>query len=132
MYTNVAARGRHDRLAHILLQPDVGLGDVVNGCKVNPPQEQFGGAAWRARVSSTAMERNLVPAPKKLVLMYQQLRVGADAWIRAGLDELRDFQLCVAAAEAWEFIGAIHIIDIREERFSGERLIDAVRIRRLK
>ena len=64
--------------------------------------------------------------------MYEHLRIGADGWIRAGLEELRDFQLCVAAAEAWEFIGAIHILDIREERISGERLIDAVRIRRVK
>jgi hypothetical protein len=49
-----------------------------------------------------------------------------------GKQSLEDFQAVVAAAEAWEVIGQIKIIEIREENRTGRRLIDAVRIRRLR
>jgi hypothetical protein len=38
----------------------------------------------------------------------------------------------VAAAEAWEVIDHIKIIEICEENYIGRRLVNAVRFRRLK
>ena len=45
---------------------------------------------------------------------------------------LEDFQLTVAAAEAWEAIEHIEILEISEDRWTGRRLVDAVRFRRLR
>lgn len=45
---------------------------------------------------------------------------------------LEHFQLVVAATEALERIGRISILEIREENRTGRRLIEAVRVRRLK
>jgi hypothetical protein len=45
---------------------------------------------------------------------------------------LEDFQEAVAAAEAWEAIEHIEILEISEDRWTGRRLIDAVRFRRLR
>jgi hypothetical protein len=67
-----------------------------------------------------------------LKLAYHRTPVGADAWMRPfGQQTLDDFQLAVAAAEAWEFLGLIRIEEIHEEAQTGRRLIDGVRIRRL-
>jgi hypothetical protein len=67
-----------------------------------------------------------------LKLTYHCTDVGDDAWVRPyELQSVEDFQMSVAAAEAWEFIGLIRIEEIHEENLSGRRLIDAVRIRRL-
>jgi len=45
---------------------------------------------------------------------------------------LENFQEAVAAAEAWEAVQHIEILEISEERWTGRRLIDAVRFRRLR
>jgi hypothetical protein len=67
-----------------------------------------------------------------LKITYHRTDVGTDIWIRPyGLQSLEDFQMAVAAAEAWEFMGLIRIEEIHEEAQTGRRLIDRVRIRRL-
>jgi hypothetical protein len=59
--------------------------------------------------------------------------VGADVWMRPEPGQtLDDFQMAVAAAEAWEAISHIEILEITEERWTGRRLIDALRFRRLR
>lgn len=64
---------------------------------------------------------------------YISASVGADVWMRPEPTQtLEDFQAAVAAAEAWEVVHQIKILEIREENQSGRRLIDAVRFRRLR
>jgi hypothetical protein len=78
------------------------------------------------------MERNGQHIPALLIQAYHCLSVGDDGWMRVGHDDVRTFQVTVAAAEAWETIGLIRILEIREEARTGRRLIDAVRIRRIR
>ena len=64
---------------------------------------------------------------------YISVDVGDDVWMRPDPDQtLDDFQEAVAAAEAWEAIDHIEILEISEDRWTGRRLIDAVRFRRLR
>ena len=64
---------------------------------------------------------------------YISVDVGDDVWMRPDRDQtLDDFQEAVAAAEAWEAIEHIQILEISEDRWTGRRLIDAVRFRRLR
>ena len=69
--------------------------------------------------------------PVELLASYHCIAAGEDVWMRAA-GNLHDFQATVASAEAWETVGLIRIIEIREERMSGRRLIDALRFRRLR
>jgi len=64
---------------------------------------------------------------------YVSAPVGADAWLRPdGTQTLEDFQAVVAAAEAWEAVQHIKILEICEESHTGRKLIDALRFRRLR
>jgi hypothetical protein len=64
---------------------------------------------------------------------YVSTAVGADVWMRPEPGEtLHDFQMAVAAAEAWEAVDHIEILEISEDRWTGRRLIDAVKFRRLR
>ena len=64
---------------------------------------------------------------------FSRLPRGEATWVLPdGKQTLEDFQATVAAAEAWEVIGQIEILEIREENRTGRRLVDAVRIRRLR
>ena len=64
---------------------------------------------------------------------YSQTPVGQDAWVLpSARGTLDDFQVVVAAAEAWEMVRHIQILEIREDRHTGRRLINALRFRRLK
>ena len=47
-------------------------------------------------------------------------------------DDVEEFQLAVAAAEAWELLRFIEILEIREEGLTGRRLIEAIHFRHLK
>jgi hypothetical protein len=68
-----------------------------------------------------------------LLSTYRRTPIGEAEWVLPdGKQSLEEFQVVVATAEAWEFIGHIKIIEIREENRTGRRLIDAVRIRRLR
>ena len=78
------------------------------------------------------MERNGPHIPAHLIQAYHCLSIGGDGWMRVGHDDVRKFQATVAAAEAWEMIGLIQIMEIREEPRTGRRLVDAVRIRRMR
>ena len=69
--------------------------------------------------------------PVELLASFHCIAAGEDVWIRASAN-LHDFQATVASAEAWETVGLIRIMEIREERTSGRRLIDALRFRRLR
>jgi hypothetical protein len=68
-----------------------------------------------------------------LARAYTTATVGCDAWIRPEpMQTLEDFQAVVAAAEAWEAVRHIKILEIVEEKVTGRRLIHALRFRRLK
>jgi hypothetical protein len=59
--------------------------------------------------------------------------VGEEGWMwPIDDDDLRDFQAAVASAEAWEFLGVIKIIEVREEAKTGRRLVEALRFKRLR
>jgi hypothetical protein len=68
--------------------------------------------------------------PPQLLVVYQGVGIGGDTWLRSS--DAEAFQLVVAAAEACEVIGLLRIIEVREERQAGRRIVEAVRIRRLK
>lgn len=75
-----------------------------------------------AAMGTEALSRAYISAP-----------VGEEAWVRPDpYQTLEDFQLTVAAAEAWEAIEHIEILEISEDRWTGRRLVDAVRFRRLR
>ena len=64
---------------------------------------------------------------------YEATPVGFDSWMSPHPGQsLTDFQLTVAAAEAWEVVRHIKILEIREEFCCGRRLISAVRFERLR
>ena len=68
-----------------------------------------------------------------LTALYQRTPVGADMWVRADdTTTLRNFQIVAAAAEALERLGRIQIIETHEGDEGNLRLIDGLRIRRLK
>ena len=45
---------------------------------------------------------------------------------------LEDFQAAVAAAEAWQAIGHMEILEMRQESRGGRALVNAVKFRRLR
>jgi hypothetical protein len=68
-----------------------------------------------------------------LVKAYEATPVGSDTWMSCDpAQSVLDFQLVVAAAEAWEFIRQIRILEIREESSCDTKLISAVRFQRLR
>lgn len=68
-----------------------------------------------------------------LTALYQRTPVGADTWVRPDITtSLRNFQIVAAAAQALERLGRIEIIETHEEEEGNLRLIDGLRIRRLK
>lgn len=68
-----------------------------------------------------------------LLEAYSGVPVGDAQWVLPGKNQsTEDFQASVAAAEAWEFVGKIRIIEIHEENLTGRRLIGGVRIFRVK
>ena len=68
-----------------------------------------------------------------LTALYQRTPVGADTWVRADdTTSLRNFQIVAAAAEALERLGRIQIMETHEGDEGDLRLIDGLRIRRLK
>jgi hypothetical protein len=68
-----------------------------------------------------------------LLSTYRRTPIGEADWVLpVAKQSLEEFQIVVAAAEAWEFIGHIEIVEIREENRTGRRLIDAMLIRRLR
>jgi hypothetical protein len=65
-------------------------------------------------------------------ITYQRTDVDAEGWMLPfGRQSLEDFQMAVASAEAWEFMGLISIQEIHEEAVTGRRLIDGLKFRRL-
>ncbi len=65
--------------------------------------------------------------------LYQRTPVGGDTWVRPDITtSLRNFQIVAAAAQALERLGRIQIIETHEEDEGNLRLIDGLRIRRLK
>ena len=68
-----------------------------------------------------------------LTALYQRTPVGADTWVRADdTTSLRSFQIVAAAAQALERLGRIQIVETHEGDEGDLRLIDRLRIRRLK
>ena len=68
-----------------------------------------------------------------LTALYQRTPVGADTWVRADdTTSLRNFQVVAAAAQALERLGRIEIMETHEGDEGDLRLIDGLRIRRLK
>ena len=68
-----------------------------------------------------------------LTVTYQKMPVGADAWVRPDdTTSLKMFQVVAAAALALKGLGRIEIIETHEGTEAGARLVEAIRIRRLK
>jgi hypothetical protein len=67
-----------------------------------------------------------------LAKAYEDTPVGSETWMTCDpARSVLDFQLVVAAAEAWEFIRHIKILEVREEFSCDTKLISAVRFQRL-
>lgn len=68
-----------------------------------------------------------------LTALYDRTPVGAELWVRPDVTTtLRKFQIVAAAAQALERLGRIQIVETHEAGDGGLRLIDGMRIRRLK
>jgi hypothetical protein len=68
-----------------------------------------------------------------LTALYRKTPVGSDIWVKPDdTTSLRKFQIVAAAAQALERLGRIQIIETHEEHEGSVRLIDGLRIRRLK
>jgi hypothetical protein len=68
-----------------------------------------------------------------LTALYQRTPVGGDMWVKPDdTTSLRKFQIVAAAAQALERLGRIRIIETHEGDEGALRLIDAIRIQRLK
>jgi hypothetical protein len=68
-----------------------------------------------------------------LTTLYQRTPVGADIWVKPDdTTTLSKFQIVAAAAQALERLGRIQIIETHEGTEGTLRLIDGIRIRRLK
>ncbi|HKQ27978.1 MAG TPA: hypothetical protein VJT77_05215 [Burkholderiales bacterium] len=65
--------------------------------------------------------------------LYSQTPVGGDIWVKPDdTTSLRKFQIVAAAAQDLERLGRIQIIEMREGAEGELRLINGIRIRRLK
>jgi hypothetical protein len=68
-----------------------------------------------------------------LTALYSRTPVGADIWVRPDdTTSLHKFQIVAAAAQDLERLGRIQIIETHEGDEGNLRLIDGIRIRRLK
>jgi hypothetical protein len=68
-----------------------------------------------------------------LTALYQRTPVGADTWVRPDITtSLRSFQIVAAAAQALERLGRIEIMETHEGGEGSLRLIEGLRIRRLR
>jgi len=79
----------------------------------------------------TPLSRNEVA--DHLTALYSQTPVGGDIWVKPDdTTSLRKFQIVAAAAQDLERLGRIQIIETREGAEGELRLINGIRIRRLK
>ena len=79
----------------------------------------------------TPLSRNEVA--DHLTALYSQTPVGGDIWVKPDdTTSLRKFQIVAAAAQDLERLGRIQIIEMREGAEGELRLINGIRIRRLK
>jgi hypothetical protein len=68
-----------------------------------------------------------------LTALYRKTPVGGDIWVRPDdTTSLRKFQIVAAAAQALERLGRIRIMETHEDDEGSLRLIDGIRIQRLK
>jgi hypothetical protein len=68
-----------------------------------------------------------------LTKAYEATPVGLDSWVKHEPGApLEEFQVVVAAAEAWQAVRHIAIVELRHEVRSGRALINALRFRRLR
>ena len=68
-----------------------------------------------------------------LTVLYNSTPVGEDIWVRPdNATSLRNFQIVAAAALDLERLGRIQIIEMHEGAEGNLRLINGLRIRRLK
>jgi hypothetical protein len=68
-----------------------------------------------------------------LTAVYDRTPVGVDVWVRPDdTTTLRKFQIVAAAAQALERLGRIRIIETHEAGEGSLRVIERLRIRRLK
>ena len=64
---------------------------------------------------------------------YEATPVGYDSWMNPEPDQtLEEFQAVVAAAEAWQAMRQIRIVELRQKLCGGRALIDGIRFRRLR
>jgi len=79
----------------------------------------------------TPLSRNEVA--DHLTALYSQTPVGGDIWVKPDdTTTLSKFQIVAAAAQDLERLGRIQIIEMREGAEGELRLINGIRIRRLK
>ena len=77
--------------------------------------------------------RSLSPVTQGSLRGWVVNAVGADTWVRPDdTTSLRNFQIVAAAAPALERLGRIEIMETHEGDEGDLRLIDGLRIRRLK
>jgi hypothetical protein len=68
-----------------------------------------------------------------LTALYERTPVGGDIWVKPDdTTSLRKFQIVAAAAQALERLGRIKIIETHEGDDGAARVIDGLRIRRLR
>lgn len=68
-----------------------------------------------------------------LTALYDSTPVGAETWVRRDdTTTLRNFQIVAAAAQALERLGRIKIVETQEAGDGSARLIERLRIRRLR
>lgn len=68
-----------------------------------------------------------------LTALYRKTPVGGDMWVRPDdTTSLNQFQIVAAAARDLERLGRIRILETHEGAEGAVRLIDAIRIQRLK
>lgn len=68
-----------------------------------------------------------------LTTLYRKTPVGGDMWVRPDdTTSLSQFQIVAAAARDLERLGRIRILETHEGAEGAVRLIDAIRIQRLK
>ncbi len=64
---------------------------------------------------------------------YEATPVGYDNWMNPDPDQsLEEFQILVAAAEAWQAMRQIRILELRQKLCCGRPVIDGVRFQRLR
>lgn len=68
-----------------------------------------------------------------LTALYRETPVGGDMWVRPDdTTSLNQFQIVAAAARDLERLGRIRILETHQGTEGAQRLIDGLRIQRLK